>query len=141
MPLTFLQELQVDLGDLFEPLLNLGKAVNALLHLPAEFLGHGDLPHAPAALTQGEDPDGAVSFALGFLAKAAGGFVAAHHATHQGTGEGDGGIGELLDQAFTSSQKMFRRRIHGGLFSSSYSLSYIHMKDTKHNKNVEGEPN
>ena len=26
MPLTFFQELLVDLGDLFEPLLNLGKA-------------------------------------------------------------------------------------------------------------------
>ena len=53
---------------------------------------------------------------FGFLAKAAAGFVAAHHATHQGTGEGEGGIGELLDQAFASLQKMFRRRIHGGLF-------------------------
>jgi hypothetical protein len=49
-----------------------------------------------------------VSFAFGFLAKAAAGFVAAQHATHQGTGEGDGGIGELLDR-WTKRLRVCRR--------------------------------
>ena len=81
-PLPFFQQLLVNLGDLLEPVLYLGKAANALFHLRFEFLRDGDLPHPAVALTDGKDPNRAVTLAAGFLAKAAARFVAADHATH-----------------------------------------------------------
>ena len=78
LALPFLEQFQIDLGDLLQRLLCLSERAQTLFHLLLQFDGDGDLAHLPIAETHGENPNRSVAFAL--LTEPATGFIAAHHA-------------------------------------------------------------
>src|ERR1700678_1299878 len=91
--LAFLQQIQIDLGDLLDQFPRLSQRPQTLLHFRHAFLGNRDLAHPPVAETDGEDANGSVAWALALLAEATPGFMTTHHPMQQRARQDDGRVG------------------------------------------------
>jgi hypothetical protein len=98
-PLSFFQQLPIDLPDLPKQVLNVGEPAEPVFHHPRQVPGDGDLANTALALTHRQNPDRAMSLTLSLSAVAAAGLIAAHHPAHERAGQRDADIGHLLGQA------------------------------------------
>ena len=117
MELAFPQQLHINLGDLFDQLLGVGKGAQPVVDLRLPLGRDGDLAHAAFAKAKSKDPNWPVTLAsvLAALAMPAAKLIAAHHPGMHGTGQDGGRIGHLLNQAIAES----------GEFDRFVSLSHL----------------
>jgi hypothetical protein len=77
-PLSFRQQLEIQVRDLLLDLLQLSAGFEACLDFRPQFSGHRNLPQATTPKADREDPNGPVAFPLALTITAAC-FVAAYH--------------------------------------------------------------
>lgn len=78
-PLTFRQQVEIHLPDLFHHLLYLREPLQSFFDFGLQFSGDRNLPHSSISETDRKNPDRSVAFPFALLTKATTRFVAAYH--------------------------------------------------------------